>query len=340
MPDSLLSPLHKYHIENKAKFIDFAGWSMPFSYDGTIKEHNYVRTNTGFFDVSHMGRIEIQNSEIDKLSKLICSDIENLNEGKALYSIFTDANGCAIDDVIFWKFSDHIILICNAANSLKVIDHLIEHSISINVITESTALIAVQGPKSLNLMANLLEIPGEFSCMKNDLYTYARTGYTGEEGLEIMVSLDNLDNLISFLTLSEVKPCGLGARDTLRLEASLPLYGFELTQDITPIEAGLKWTVSNKNDFIGSDVINEQISSGNHQILKKFIIDSRSIARTGTDVMAGSVSGVVTSGNYSPILKKTIGFALFENQPTTDLLEFDIRGKLVEGKIMKKRFLS
>jgi len=340
MPDSLLSPLHTYHIENKAKFIDFAGWSMPFSYDGTIKEHNYVRTNTGFFDVSHMGRIEIQNSEIDKLSKLICSDIENLNEGKALYSIFTDANGCAIDDVIFWKFSDHIILICNAANSLKVIDHLIEHSISINVITESTALIAVQGPKSLNLMANLLEIPGEFSCMKNDLYTYARTGYTGEEGLEIMVSLDNLDNLISFLTLSEVKPCGLGARDTLRLEASLPLYGFELTQDITPIEAGLKWTVSNKNDFIGSDVINEQISSGNHQILKKFIIDSRSIARTGTDVMAGSVSGVVTSGNYSPILKKTIGFALFENQPTTDLLEFDIRGKLVEGKIMKKRFLS
>ena len=340
MSDSLLSPLHTYHIENKAKFIDFAGWSMPFSYDGTIKEHNYVRTNTGFFDVSHMGRIEIQNSEIDKLSKLICSDIENLNEGKALYSIFTDANGCAIDDVIFWKFSDHIILICNAANSLKVIDHLIEHSISINVITESTALIAVQGPKSLNLMANLLEIPGEFSCMKNDLYTYARTGYTGEEGLEIMVSLDNLNNLISFLTLSEVKPCGLGARDTLRLEASLPLYGFELTQDITPIEAGLKWTVSNKNDFIGSDVINEQISSGNHQILKKFIIDSRSIARTGTDVMAGSVSGVVTSGNYSPILKKTIGFALFENQPTTDLLEFDIRGKLVEGKIMKKRFLS
>jgi len=340
MPDSLLSPLHTYHIENKAKFIDFAGWSMPFSYDGTIKEHNYVRTNTGFFDVSHMGRIEIQNSEIDKLSKLICSDIENLNEGKALYSIFTDANGCAIDDVIFWKFSDHIILICNAANSLKVIDHLIEHSISINVITESTALIAVQGPKSLNLMANLLEIPGEFSCMKNDLYTYARTGYTGEEGLEIMVSLDNLDNLISFLTLSEVKPCGLGARDTLRLEASLPLYGFELTQDITPIEAGLKWTVSNKNDFMGSDVINEQISSGNHQILKKFIIDSRSIARTGTDVMAGSVSGVVTSGNYSPILKKTIGFALFENQPTTDLLEFDIRGKLVEGKILKKRFLN
>ena len=340
MPDSLLSPLHTYHIENKAKFIDFAGWSMPFSYDGTIKEHNYVRTSTGFFDVSHMGRIEIQNSEIDKLSKLICSDIENLNEGKALYSIFTDANGCAIDDVIFWKFSDHIILICNAANSLKVIDHLIEHSISINVITESTALIAVQGPKSLNLMANLLEIPSEFSCMKNNLYTYARTGYTGEEGLEIMVSLDNLNNLISFLTLSEVKPCGLGARDTLRLEASLPLYGFELTQDITPIEAGLKWTVSNKNDFIGSDVINEQISSGNHQILKKFIIDSRSIARTGTDVMAGSVSGVVTSGNYSPILKKTIGFALFENQPTTDLLEFDIRGKLVEGKIIKKRFLS
>ena len=340
MPDSLLSPLHTYHVKNKAKFIDFAGWSMPFSYDGTIKEHNYVRTDNGFFDVSHMGRIEIQSTEIDKLSKLICSDIENLNEGKALYSIFTDSNGCAIDDVIFWKFSDHIVLICNAANSTKVINHLKEHSISINVITESTALIAVQGPNSLNLMSNLIEIPNVFSCIKTDHYTYARTGYTGEEGLEIMVSLDNLENLMNFLTSSDAKPCGLGSRDTLRLEASLPLYGFELSQDITPIEAGLKWTVSNKNDFLGSDVIKEQISSGNHQILKKFTIDSRSIARTGTNVKAGSVPGVVTSGNYSPILKKSIGFALFKNQPTTDLLEFDIRGKLVEGKIMKKRFLS
>ena len=340
MPDSLLSPLHTYHIKNKAKFIDFAGWSMPFSYDGTIKEHSYVRTDSGFFDVSHMGRIEIQNSEIDNLSKLICSDIKNLDEGKALYSIFTNSDGCAIDDVIFWKFSDYIVLICNAANSSKVIDHLKEHSISINVITQSTALIAVQGPNSLNLMSNFLQIPDEFSCVKNDIYTYARTGYTGEDGLEIMVSLDNLDNLIDFLTSSEAKPCGLGARDTLRLEASLPLYGFELSQNITPIEAGLKWTVTNKNAFLGSDVINEQINTGNHQILKKFTIDSKSIARTGTNVKAGNTPGVVTSGNYSPILKKSIGFALFENQPTTDLLEFDIRGKLVEGKIMKKRFLS
>ena len=340
MPESLLSPLHTYHIKNKAKFIDFAGWSMPFSYDGTIKEHSYVRNNIGFFDVSHMGRIEINNSEIEKLSKLICSDIENLNTGRALYSIFTDSNGCAIDDVIFWKFDDLVVLICNAANSTKVINHLKENSISMNVITESTALIAVQGPNSLDVMSNVIEIPDEFSCIKNNLYTYARTGYTGEEGLEIMVSIENLPDLLNFLTESKVNPCGLGARDTLRLEASLPLYGFELSDTITPVEAGLKWTVTNKNKFIGSDIIYEQLNSGNHQILKKFTIDSRAIARTGTQVKAGNISGVVTSGNYSPILKKSIGFALFENQPSTDLLEFDIRGKLVEGKILMKRFLS
>ena len=146
--------------------------------------------------------------------------------------------------------------------------------------------------------------------------------------------------ILNFLTESKVNPCGLGARDTLRLEASLPLYGFELSDKITPVEAGLKWTVTNKNKFMGSDIIYEQLNSGNHQILKKFTIDSRAIARTGTQVKAGNISGVVTSGNYSPILKKSIGFALFENQPSTDLLEFDIRGKLVEGKILMKRFLS
>jgi aminomethyltransferase len=172
------------------------------------------------------------------------------------------------------------------------------------------------------------------------MYTYARTGYTGEDGLEIMVNVEDLDNLISFLLQNEIEPCGLGARDTLRLEASLPLYGFELTEDISPVEAGLKWTLSNKNEYRGSDVINEQIRTGHHKVLKKFSIDSRNIARTGTKVKAGNINGIVTSGNFSPILQKSIGFVLLESQPDTDLLEFEIRGKFIEGNILKKRFLS
>ena len=335
-----LSPLHDLHIKNSAKFIEFAGWTMPFSYSGTIKEHNYVRNDVGYFDVSHMGRLKISNESLDSLSSLICSDIKNLNHGKALYSVFTDVNGCALDDVIFWKFSDYILLICNAINTEKVTNHLTNANISYEDVTKETVLVAVQGPNALRKLEKNLSIPESFSCLENDIYTYARTGYTGEDGLEIMIDRKNLDDLIELLSKNNIKPCGLGSRDTLRLEASLPLYGFELSDEITPVEAGLKWTLTNPETYLGMEKINEQIKTNKHKILKKFIIESRNIARTGTKVRSESVNGVVTSGNFSPILKKSIGFVLLESMPTTDLLEFEIRGKLVEGKIIKKRFLK
>ena len=155
-----------------------------------------------------------------------------------------------------------------------------------------------------------------------------------------MVATENLDKLISLLTNNNIQPCGLGSRDTLRLEASLPLYGFELSEDITPVEAGLKWTLTNPKTYLGIEKINHQIKTTRHKVLKKFIIESRNIARTGTQVKSNETRGVVTSGNYSPILKKSIGFVLLESMPDTDLLEFEIRGNLVEGKIIKKRFLK
>ena len=231
-----LSPLHELHLTNSAKFIEFAGWNMPFSYSGTIKEHNYVRNDVGYFDVSHMGRLKIDNDSIDSLSSLICSDIKNLKHGKALYSIFTNENGCALDDVIFWKFPNYILLICNAINTEKIITHLTNTNIKFEDITKQTALVAVQGPNAIEKLGNILSIPESFSCLENDIYTYARTGYTGEDGLEIMVNIKNLEHLLNLL--SNIQPCGLGSRDTLRLEASLPLYGFELSEDITPVEAG------------------------------------------------------------------------------------------------------
>ena len=338
--DKRTTHLHSFHESKNAKFIDFGDWSMPFSYEGTLKEHDTVRSSSGFFDVSHMGRLEIDYSELDKISSLICSDLINIPTNKALYSIFTNENGNALDDVIFWKFEDKFILIPNASNASKIKSHLTDHKIDFIDKSLETVLIAVQGPKTIELINDRFEIPEKFSTAKSDNFMYARTGYTGEDGIEIMASNAEADSLISFLIEKGIKPCGLGSRDTLRLEASLPLYGFELTEDITPVEASLSWTITNELDFLGSERIKAQLEDGNHKSLKKFTIESRKIARTETIGMAGDINGVVTSGNFSPILNKSIGFILFENKPSQDLIEFDIRGNLIEGNIVNKRFLS
>ena len=340
MNELLTTSLFKFHQDQKSKMIEFAGWQMPFSYDGTIKEHNYVRTTAGFFDVSHMGRIYIDNEEIVKLNKLICSDLINLDKTKALYSVFTNEEGNALDDVIFWKFDSHIILICNAINRDKITKHLIKNNITNKDITIDTSLIAIQGPQALELTKNLLDIPEKFSTNQNDTFTYARTGYTGEDGLEIMYDNEHTDKVIDFLNQNKIKPCGLGARDTLRLEASLPLYGFELSENISPVEANLKWIITNNDDYLGKNIIDTQLETGKHKYIKKFILESKRIPRTGTNVKSDNVSGVVTSGNYSPILEKSIGFALFDSLPETDLIEFDIRGNLLEGQIINKWFLN
>ena len=338
--DKRTALLHSFHESKNAKFIDFGDWSMPFSYEGTLKEHDTVRSSSGFFDVSHMGRLEIDYSELDKISSLICSDLINIPMNKALYSIFTNENGNALDDVIFWKFEDKFILIPNASNASKIKSHLTDHKIDFIDKSLETVLIAVQGPKTIELINDRFEIPNKFSTAKSDNFMYARTGYTGEDGIEIMASNTEAESLISYFIEKGIKPCGLGSRDTLRLEASLPLYGFELTEDITPVEASLSWTITNELDFLGSERIKAQLEDGNHKSLKKFTIESRKIARTETIGMAGDISGVVTSGNFSPILNKSIGFILFENKPSQDLIEFDIRGNLIEGNIVNKRFLS
>ena len=233
-----------------------------------------------------------------------------------------------------------IILIPNASNASKIKSHLSDHKIDFIDKSLETVLIAVQGPRTIELINDRFEIPEKFSTAKSDNFMYARTGYTGEDGIEIMANNAEADSLISFLIEKGIKPCGLGSRDTLRLEASLPLYGFELTEDITPVEASLSWTITNEHDFLGSDRIKTQLQDGNHKILKKFTIESRKIARTETIGMSSDIKGVVTSGNFSPILNKSIGFILFENKPPQNLIEFDIRGNLIEGNIVNKRFLS
>ena len=340
MSEIKTTSLYDFHLSKKAKMIDFAGWSMPFSYDGTLKEHNYVRNNAGYFDVSHMGRLRLNYSQIEDINYLICSDLKNISNTKALYSIFTSESGTAIDDVIFWKFEDDLILICNASNTNKIKTHLDINSIDYEELTLITDLIAVQGKNAIDIVSDIMSVPDKFSTSKDRKYTYARTGYTGEDGVEVMVDNKETLNFINDLESRGVQPCGLGSRDTLRLEASLPLYGFELTDDITPVEAGLKWTITNNDDYLGKEAIDEQLNSKQHKHLKKFNLNAKQIARTGTICTSDGVEGVVTSGNISPVLGYPIGFVLFKSNPPDDLVEFDIRGNLIEGKLLYKRFLS
>ena len=340
MSESKTTSLYDFHLSKNAKIIDFAGWSMPFSYDGTLKEHHYVRESAGYFDVSHMGRLRLSYSQIEEINYLICSDLKNISNTKALYSIFTSEDGTAIDDVIFWKFEDDLILICNASNTNKIKTHLDIHSVNYEDLTASTDLIAVQGKNAIDIVSNIMSVPDKFSTSKEGKYVYARTGYTGEDGLEVMLDINDTLAFVSELETKGVKPCGLGSRDTLRLEASLPLYGFELTDGISPIEAGLKWTVTNKNEYLGKDVIDHQIETKEHKYLKRFRLNAKQIARTGTICTSDGVEGIVTSGNISPILGYPIGFVLFKSNPTDDLVEFDIRGNLIEGNLLNKRFLS
>ena len=255
MSELKTTSLYEFHLNKNSKMIDFAGWSMPFSYDGTLKEHNYVRQSAGYFDVSHMGRLRLSYSQIEDINYLICSELNELDNTKALYSIFTSDTGTAIDDVIFWKFEDDLILICNASNTSKIKNHLDTNSINYEDLTDETDLIAVQGNKAISIIEEMMVIPNKFSTSKDSKYIYARTGYTGEDGVEVMLDQKDTLKFIQQLEAKGVMPCGLGSRDTLRLEASLPLYGFELTDDITPVEAGLKWTLSNKSDYMGKSVI-------------------------------------------------------------------------------------
>ena len=339
---NLYDRLHQY----ESKFIDFNGWDMPISFSGTLKEHDMVRNNSGFFDVSHMGRFLIDKDDIDVLSTLICGDIVNKNLGTALYTMILNEEGGIIDDIIIWKFEQKLILICNASNMEKVKDWFDQNKLKHKYLNEGTSLVAIQGPKVIKKLEKYIDIPNHFECKQNKAeflnkeFMIARTGYTGEDGIEIMLEDGDDASLIDLLDKLSILPCGLGSRDTLRLEASLPLYGQELTESVTPIEVGFKWIVDFSHNFIGKEILKEQINSKEHKFLKKFIIDERIVARSGDKAYSGQINGVVTSGNYSPKLKKSIGFVLFDSNPKTNSIKINIRDKFINGQIIKGKFIG
>lgn len=329
---------YNYHKDNGAKFVEFAGWEMPIHYGSIIDEHKQCRESGSVFDVSHMGRIRIEGRHARKfLETLLTRKVSDMVEGQARYSLICNEQGGVIDDILVYRFPDDWMLVVNASNRAKVLEHIdavvkqYDFTIKLNDQTESTAMIAVQGP-------NVMEKIGSFSkevptlknyrfCEKNLMILkmiISRTGYTGEDGVEVMLGAKMAPMAIKLLLKDKgegiVKPAGLGARDTLRIEAGMPLYGHELDEDTDPLSAGLKFAVALDKDqategpaiprFVGQDALEKIAADGVPKQLIGLKIDGKRTPRQGCEVhKEGAKVGTVTSGCMSPTLEIPIAMA-------------------------------
>lgn len=319
--------LNEVHQRAGARIAEFAGWMLPIHYGSAIKEVQAVRNAAGLFDVSHMGRLEIiGENAVPALQRLLSNDLSKLTDGGGQYTLLCNQNGGVIDDlIIFRKKSGHYYLVVNASNLDKdkswINDHLPEGVEMIDR-TSETALLAIQGPNAVEILvkAGLPEAADvtRFHYLHSQLFGFdiiaTRTGYTGEEGFEIACRKENAETLWN--KLLEVGkeyglvPCGLASRDVLRTEASFPLYGHEIDENITPAEAGLmRWVKLEKGDFIGRDAIAKQIEQGLPKKLVGIEMEGREIPRAHDSVETSSSNGTVTSGTYSPTLGKGIAMA-------------------------------
>jgi aminomethyltransferase len=348
------TPFYQIHKSLGAKMLNFHGWEMPLQYSGIIDEHINVRTNVGLFDVSHMGRFEVKGPKAyDCLQTLVTNDISKLNIRQALYSPMCYDNGGIIDDLIIYMINrEKFLVVVNASNREKDLEWIVRHSQSAVVenVSDKIALLALQGPIAQSVLEKII-VNADLNRIKPfDLITtnifgtecmVSRTGYTGEDGFEIFFDsskIDIWDKLIQLASRFNIKPCGLGARDTLRLEAGLMLYGNDMDENTTPLEVPLKWTVKlEKKEFIGKKaLLNRQI---NRKLIGFEVLEKR-IARHGNEVlMNGMKQGFVTSGSFSPTLKKSIGFCFVPVQvSSTQLIEINISGKLYKAKVTGTRF--
>lgn len=356
--------LHPIHLESGAKMVPFGGWDMPVQYSGILSEVAAVRTSVGLFDVSHMGRLYISGAGATSfLDWVLTSSASTLNVGKARYCMICNEIGGIIDDTIFYRLEENrYLLIPNAGNRLKVLDWF-ESWISnkstddceISDQTLETCLIAIQGPASAKLLDQLCSLDSghppsslkPFSCSEGVFQgrkTFiARTGYTGEDGFEIII--DSSDAIATWKDLinHNAIACGLGARDVLRLEAGLPLHGHEMSDTITPIEAGLARFTRSQGEFVGSDEINRQRIDGTERKLVGLKVLGRSAPRADYPISYQGLNvGYVTSGSYSPTLDTSIamGYVLLRYANVGQTLDIDIRGRSVQAEIASLPFYS
>jgi aminomethyltransferase len=354
--------LYEQHKKANARMVPFAGWEMPVQYTGVTDEHKTVREAVGLFDVSHMGELEMQGVYARQVvDYLVTNDVSKLEDGQAVYTCCCNVNGTILDDLIIYRAAeDRVMIVCNASNRDKIADvfrNAAKDHCEFVDRTDETALIALQGPKALAVLqkagdvAHLAAMPA-FHFAEANLFnvpcTVARTGYTGEDGVEIFCPWNDApkiwEGLLQLGQPEGIKPCGLGARDTLRLECKMALYGNDIDETTNPLEAGLGWTVKfDAGDFVGREVLAKVKDQGVHRKLVGLEMTGRGIGRHGYPVKAaggGDPIGVVTSGSPSPTLGKNIALAyvpVAHSAIGTKVL-VDCRGKDVEAVVVKTPF--
>jgi aminomethyltransferase len=359
-PVLLKTPLHARHVALGARMVPFGGWDMPVEYSGISDEHVTVRTGVGLFDVSHMGEVEIAGKDaLAAVQRITSNDAAKLKIGQIQYSGLMTADGTFVDDLLVYRMADqHFLLVVNASNIpgdfAYIRDNIagVGDAVAVNS-SKRYALVALQGPRAREVLQTLTGVDlgaikyywfatGEVAGIRA---TISRTGYTGEDGFEVFVAPAYAERLWdALLTAGQpfgIKPCGLGARDTLRLEAAMRLYGNDIDTTTSVLEADLEWILSwTKGDFIGREALERQRTAGLRRRLVGFEMVDRAIARHGHPVLVGGQPvGVVTSGTQTPFLKKAIGMAYVPAETPVDAeIEIDIRGRRAKARVVPLPF--
>ena len=347
------TPLYQAHIDAGARMVDFGGWEMPINYGSQIEEHNKVRQAAGMFDVSHMTVVDIKGADARAfLSYLLANDVAKLKTpGRALYSCMLDEQGGIIDDLITYYLEETFFrMVVNAATHDKDMAWINLQANDFNVFVDERpelAMIAVQGPAARQIVLDLLP-PGDaalaealkpFSAAQlGDLFV-ARTGYTGEDGFEVSMPADEAVQFWDQCLAAGVAPCGLGARDTLRLEAGMNLYGQDMDESVTPLQSALGWTLAlqDEREFIGKQALLKEKAKGAQTKLVGLVLEGRGVLRPGQKIITAQGEGITTSGSFSPTLQKAIAFARIPTK-AEESCQVDIRGKLLDCRIVKPPF--
>lgn len=337
--------------------VEFAGWMMPVVYTSIVEEHQAVRSHAGLFDIGHMARLSFSGADALALLEKVCTNnIGTMKDGQVRYSLICNELGCILDDVLVYKWPYGYSMVVNASNRTKIVEWLNKHragmKVELNDQTMQTAMIAVQGPRALDMVRGLTEVdPSSLKyyfaaptrCMGQQC-VLSRTGYTGEDGVEIMIGNEYANSLWDELETLGGKPAGLGARDTLRLEASMPLYGHELSESIDPIQAGLSWAVKfDKGAFIGKTAILERQQNKDLPVRVGLELEGKRPAREGCGIQwQGQTVGNVTSGTFTPTLQKSIamGYVPPAQASLGTVVSIDIRGQLQPATVVNMPFYS
>ena len=338
------TPLHDRHVALGAKLVPFAGWEMPVQYSGVMQEHRAVRSDAGVFDVSHMGEIEVEGPHaLDLLQSLLSNDLAKIEPGRAQYTLLTNEQGGIVDDLIVYQLTGHrFLLIVNAANDETDFRWLKEREVpgsDVRHVSSDYGLLAVQGPRAIERLG--LEPAAAFTFAEGEVdgieVMVNRTGYTGEDGCELLCSADDSGALWDAALARGAVPCGLAARDTLRLEACLPLHGNDISPETDAISAGLGWTCALGKEFTGVAELRRIKEEGPARRLVPFVMQDKAVPRQGMAIDGG---GVVTSGTHSPTLDVGIGMGYVPEpsaQPGTEVT-IDVRGRPRRARVVKRPF--